>query len=107
MYQYNIKHVPGVSNKGPDALSRYPVSIAPQSSDIEEKIHSTVSAISQSDDEYNAFQAITWERIEESTLADPVLQTLITHIVSGFPDRKQEIPNEMHPFWDVRHNFLC
>ena len=41
-FSYSIKHVPGVANKGPDSLSRDPVTPAEAACDLEATIHACI-----------------------------------------------------------------
>ena len=40
--------------------------------------------------------------IQHETAADPVLQSLIQVILKGLPDRKENVPTELHPYFNVR-----
>ena len=40
--------------------------------------------------------------IQRVTAADPVLQSLIQVILKGWPDRKENVPTELYPYFNVR-----
>ena len=40
--------------------------------------------------------------IQREIAADPVLQSLIQVILKGWPDRKENVPTELHPYFNVR-----
>ena len=40
--------------------------------------------------------------IQRETAADPVLRSLIEIILKGWPDRKENVPRELHPYFNVR-----
>ncbi len=62
LYNYTIKHIPGVNNKGPDALSRKPVSLIPDNNTtIEETAVSSVISQLTHSDLFNASLAVIWE----------------------------------------------
>ena len=106
-FTYNIKHVPGVKNKGPDALSRYPVAQPDEVSEIEARVIASISALTYHKDDSSPFISVTWERIEEASRSDGTIQKLTKYIINGFPATKQELPPTLHPFWDVRDHLTC
>ena len=42
------------------------------------------------------------EEILQETAADPVLQSLTQVILKGWPEKKDDLPKELHPYFDVR-----
>ena len=40
--------------------------------------------------------------IQQETVADPVLQSLTQVILKGRPEKKDDLPIELHPYFDVR-----
>ena len=106
-FTYNITHVPGVKNKGPDALSRYPVAQPDEVSEIEARVIASISALTYHKDDSSPFISVTWERIEEASRSDGTIQKLAKYIINGFPASKQELPPTLHPFWDVRDHLTC
>ena len=99
LYNYTIKHIPGVNNKGPDALSRKPVSLIPDNDNtIEETVVSSVTSQLTHID-LNAPLAVSWERIEEATQNDNDLVSLANYIIQGFAVTKQSLPEKLQSFW--------
>ena len=44
----------------------------------------------------------THSQIQKTTAADPVLQTLATAILTGWPDVKENVPNSIRQYWNMR-----
>lgn len=42
------------------------------------------------------------EEIQRETAADPVLQALTQVILKGWPDRKEDLPLELHAYYGVQ-----
>ena len=40
-------------------------------------------------------------KIQQETAADPVLQSLTQVILKGWPEKKDDLPIELHPYLDV------
>jgi hypothetical protein len=75
-----IKHLHGVNNKGPDALSRKPVSLIPDNNTtIEETAVSSVISQLTHSDLFNASLAVIWEWVEEATQNDNDLVSSARH----------------------------
>ena len=107
LYKYTIKHIPGAANVGPDALSRRPTSNTDKPDDLEDRIHASIAHVADNSEELHPFRALTWSRIAQASCLDPTLQRLADVITSGFPDNKPDLPPDLRPYWDVRHNLLC
>ena len=107
LYKYTIKHIPGAANVGPDALSRHPTSNTDKPDDLEDRIHASIAHVADDSEELHPFRALTWSRIAQASCLDPTLQRLADVITSGFPDNKPDLPPDLRPYWDVRHNLLC
>ena len=72
MWQFRIVHVPRSSH----------VAAARRSADV--------------------LTAVTWERVRDCTIRDENLQLLKTHIQSGFPSFRDDLPHTLQPFWQHR-----
>ena len=107
LYKYTIKHIPGAANVGPDALSRHPTSNTDKPDDLEDRIHASIAHVADNSEGLHPFRALTWSRIAQASCLDPTLQRLADVITSGFPDNKPDLPPDLRPYWDVRHNLLC
>ena len=109
-YRFNLLHIPGKSNKIPDAVSRYPPSTEPSSEEdnnttwlgIEESACLTVISTLSSIDH---IETITWNRIQEATISDPSMVELSEIIQSGFKKSLKQLPSELKPFHRFK-NFL-
>ena len=49
-------------------------------------------------------KAVTWELVKTVTNSDPVLQQVISLVMSGFPEFKHQIPVEVQEFWAKRES---
>lgn len=95
-YKFTMYHVPGMKNRVPDALSRYPTGlIAPDQLILPDDIASMTSL--------QPIQSITWDRVRLSTTSDPDMRTLVDIIDSGIPTEKEKLPTSLqryHQFGD-------
>ena len=88
-YRFEIMHITGAKNKGPDAVSRYPVEHA---DDGEEKPSDDEGLQAASQDTlYIASNIITWEMVKEETAKDLSLQKVKALIV-GEPIDTEDMP---------------
>ncbi|XP_068246842.1 uncharacterized protein [Palaemon carinicauda] len=46
--------------------------------------------------------ALTWERVKGSTAVNPCLQSLIPFIENGIPSTRDELTEELRPYWQYR-----
>ncbi|KAK9721405.1 Integrase zinc binding domain [Popillia japonica] len=44
------------------------------------------------------------EEIREDTMQDPILQQVKQYTLKGWPKYKKDLPTEVRPYWQVRHN---
>ena len=80
-YQFEIKHVSGSKNRGPDALSRYPAQTTGiEHQDIADDISTKTTAMETL---YVTTNMITWEMVKEATSQDETLQHLAKCIQMG------------------------
>ena len=133
-YQFDIVHVKGVNNKAADAYSRNPsravgddddttvslISCMNLSSyirsgdideddeiseDINENIEaSLLASISSSEDGF--VTAISLNRIKSESSKDQSMHELIALITNGFPQSKEELPDKLKPYWNVKDQLL-
>ena len=68
--------------------------------DIDERIEATlVSAMTAED---SSVTAVSLDRIRSESSADESIQELINLISNGFPDSKDELPEKLRQYWNVR-----
>jgi len=92
-YSLNIVYKKGKDIPVPDALSRlYLPETGPQLID-DAALVSVVDLCFSSQKELE---------LRQSVKNDPVLQTLSYIIVSGWPEAKSQVPDEVKPYWDFR-----
>ena len=112
MWRYRIVHVPGNTIPAADAASRYPSATTRPSDDLDVLAAIRVPADTEDDLELavianaqtsaNALGATTWERVRTETRRDDTLQRLATLVQSGFPASRDDIPETLQPFWQLR-----
>ena len=99
-FKFKIIHIPGKLHKAPDAISRHPTgSRHPQKLFLPDDIH-TAAAFSLS-----TFHSVTWNHVREETTSDPIMCLLQETIEAGFPDHKDNVPQQIHEYHKFR-NFL-
>ena len=92
-FKFKIIHIPGKLHKAPDAISRHPtVSRHPQKLFLPDDIY-TVAASS-----LNAFHSVTWNHVREETTSDPIMRLLQETIEAGFPDHKDNVPQQIREY---------
>ena len=108
-WQFDIVHMPGLSNCVADATSRHPCdSSVLHHTDLE-------SLLTEGDRIEYAFNAaivretsdlisLSWEEIAEKTNADPVLCLLGNTLQDGFPLTIRTLDSRLAPFWNVRNS---
>ena len=57
---------------------------------------------SSSDLGVNNVRAITWEVVKSETAKDPEMIALVDLIQSVFPDNKEEMPEALEKYWNIR-----
>ena len=97
-FQFNIMHISGAKNKGPDAASRYP---PPTNSQIEDLSLNFVDEISfeaeASATLYTASNLISWDMVKAATETDETLSKLKSILREGMPPI-QSLPRNLRPF---------
>ena len=90
-YEILLKYKPGKEMSIPDTLSRASLPCKyPSSDDWEAQVHLIVDNLPISDEKMKIFQ--------EATADDAVLKCLRHYILTGWPDRRAEIPPEIRMF---------
>ena len=110
MYNFSIQYNPGKWHRGPDALSRNPVTASTihamfATSDKENSpvapMEEHIGAILRHTDDSD--KLITREEIEDAATNDPDYQQLIQVINSGFPQIRSGVPEELRTYWNLRN----
>ena len=109
-YTFSIQHNPGKWHRGPDAVSRYPTVSVLRDAPAENEIHAqqvedaiearnfaSVAAISEDQD-----PLITMSDIVTAASDDPTHQLLISMVKAGFPQYRDEVPENLRTYWPVR-----
>ena len=100
-YTFTAEHVKGKSLVDADALSRAPTNEPTREDQIaEEQITAHVNAVIETMPATNTKLA----EIKKLACTDTELQTLKTMIRKGWPQSKQQCPEECKPFFDSRHD---
>ena len=114
-FQFRIVHIPGARNFAADAVSRHPVGDAipldlPDDSAAVRDILASVrtrdpdasQTCHQSSTPAHIIQSVTWDDLRLATTSDPVMCKLIDTIEDGFPNRRDELPPELRPYFQFR-----
>ncbi len=128
-FKFKIIHIPGKKHLSPDALSRHPVGDQDDKLMLPDDVHTmfdhdntspwkgilsgfriadsslcatidsdiTIAAIHALDD----MRAVTWDRVREATMSDPVMFELLETIEDGMPDCR----SKLSPLLRQYHNF--
>ena len=94
-YDVEIRYKPGPEMYLADTLSRAYLPTTDRSSTEKEveRIHA-IDFLANSEPQL--------VEIQQETAADPVLQSLTQVILKGWPEKKDDLPIELHPYFDVR-----
>ena len=123
-FRFKIIHVPGKMHKAPDATSRYPTGPKePSKLHLEDDSHEEADALTilnareeatealldkeiihATASTLDTFHAITWQRLQEATTSDLVMQNLIEIIEEGFPIHKREMPAQLQEYHQFRES---
>ena len=98
-YDIDLQYRPGKELVIADALSRAYVSTRyPEDKELDDEIdfhvHSIISSVPISKSKFDAFKA--------ATAADRALQELSKTIRNGWPELREQVPNEIKNFWNYR-----
>jgi hypothetical protein len=112
-WQFSIVHCPGKWTKGPNALSRYPTTIAAALRDIREQAsdYDVMLCCNIEDAPHIAstcalqqIGSVTFDHIVSAARSDDEYQTLLKFISCGFPGKRNLVePACMRKYWEVRH----
>lgn len=100
-FKFDVRYIPGVQNRVPDATSRYPTGAPvgmPLCDDItvDESGSIAVAAVT-------AIRSVTWDRVREATASDPAMHQLLEMVEDGsVPEHRQDMPEAVRDFHTVR-----
>ena len=123
-YKFTLMHVPGLSNKGPDAASRYPtlqgehlqlpceqidpaMSHAYLTDDIEDIAGDTNTSSAACATLHSVSDVVTWDMVREATSSDESLQQLTRIIQEGFPEDCRTLSPDHRPYFKYRDSLCC
>ena len=94
-YDVEIRYKPGPEMYLADTLSRayLPTTARSPAEEETERIHAV---------DFLPISEPQLAEIQRETAADSVLQSLIQVILQGWPDQKEALPSELHPYFTVR-----
>ena len=112
-WQFKIVYNPGKWHRGPDAVSRNPV---PETKAFVSRIFMTNQQVDDLNTNHDAvFEillvahleeisngAITVDHVMDGCKNDEHYQQLIKLITKGFPNKRQDLPQSLREFWEVR-----
>ena len=96
---FTVVYKPGKTNWVADHLSRYPCSSV-AGIQIEDDPELEVAA--QFRESTQKLTAMTWERLKCETAKDNNMVELIRLVESGFPDRRDEVPDKFAEYWRIK-----
>ena len=108
-YHLNVQYLPGSKMYIADMLSRaYLKRSTPSTvSDYqvfhlkhEEQLYKDIEAINQA--EYLRISDTTHQLVKKTTQTDPTLQALVTTVLTGWPESRDEVPVSIRSFWSYR-----
>ncbi len=120
MWSFDIKHIPGEKNVGPDVMSRVPGHCSQRKaerlnflqclsqahregdswSDEMEDIMSICAARTYS--AHEEFRAVTWDRVKEKAIKDDQCERLSRYINVGFPENRADVTEDIRGLWHLR-----
>ena len=99
-FQFQMVHIPGVTNKTSDALSRHPTGPTnPDKMTLQDDEDDTRSHLIAA---LTSVNHTTWEELQSATLSDPTLQSLAQTILEGFPNKCSLLPPCLTPYFPYR-----
>ena len=104
-YDFKIVYIPGVSNLTPDFGSRHPTRLnaVTVQGDADEDVTSEEEIIMSSiAATVRPVDAVSWEDVNAEAALDDESVRLKNVITSGFPDRRDELPEDLRYFYPFR-----
>ena len=93
-YDFTVKYVPGKDIPIADGLSRLPIQ-GDEIPDIDVTIHD-ITGVSES----------RLEKIKDETKCDETLQVLARTVTNGWPQYRNQCPDNIAPFWNFRDEIV-
>ena len=85
-YSFTVQHISGAKNKGPDAVSRYPL-LTPSVNDEEENFADDIGVHTAAMDTlYVASNLVSWDMVKQATAEDETLKLLREVLTYGMPE---------------------
>ena len=99
MMRFKVKaeHVPGKELVVTDTLSRNPLAVSLQTSDIEDDVKAYVDAAEM----VRPASHEKLEQIKHSTSSDPQLRRVLDYTVNGWPKYATDVPGQIRPYYEV------
>lgn len=104
--KYTARWVKGEDHKVADALSRAPVDDPTSADELGEVPGkpSGIRALRTRDPATTFTRDAGLEKLKNEAEQDTVYQALKRQVLAGFPEKKQDLATELHPYWGVRNN---
>ena len=107
---FNVIHVPGIRNCGPDYLSRKETRVAMvemfSETDETDNIHQATTVELEAWVEHsvaaNMTGPVTWEQVRDAVQVDTTMQLLSSQVTDGFPPEKKLLREELRMYWQFR-----
>ena len=112
---FQVVHTPGKKQLAADAISRrkkspaalYSLSVVPSlGRDDDDLLLQEMNEVFQVNTVLTSekLEVISWDRVLEATVQDPVLVKLTEMIYRGFPQNTYELSDDLKPFFKFRHD---
>ena len=111
-WKFGIVYIPGKEIGGTDALSRYGVRHSLDECEEQSSIRKHIIGLIASSDEdevseiistmSNTDKPINWEVIKRHTSLDDSLNKMVQYVRSGFPEARENMPEELRTYWRIR-----
>ena len=94
--------MPGKELVVADTLSRNPLAVPSQTSDVEDDVKAYVDAAEM----VRPASHEKLEQIKYSTSSDPQLQRVLDYTVNGWPKYAKDVPEQIRPYHEIRSDHL-
>ena len=105
-YNFTVEYIPGSYNKAADSFSRHLVDSPDESDETHGEMQTLFLRMCRLSQAQKADCSFRLERIRNATENDLEYQLLKTQVRQDFPEHKHELPELIHPYWNVRDDLL-
>jgi hypothetical protein len=108
MWKFSIEHQPGVDNHVADATSRHPLHCATLTgiTEYDNSHDPDMLMIAGVQRDLDTLMAVTWQRVQQESKRDCVMEQLVKLVENGFPTSKGDLPLALKSFWEFRDSLF-